>query len=114
MLSFFIAFIQESLSLSKEIPTISNSLEEYLFLSLTKSGFSILQGPHHDAQKSSKIILDFTFEREIDSPSSPGPSKSGAVEPNDIAFLDSMTSFILFLISLEDFVFLIMSVNLEK
>ena len=32
----------------------------------------------------------------------------------DIAFLDSMTSFILFLISLEDFVFLIISVNLEK
>ena len=59
MLSFFIAFIQESLSLSKEIPTISNSLEEYLFLSLTKSGFSILQGPHHDAQKSSKNNFGF-------------------------------------------------------
>ena len=75
------AFFQLCSFISSETPSIEKSSLEYLFKRSARSGFSTLQGAHHDAQKSIKIYLDLIPLREITSPLSPGPENLGAKDP---------------------------------
>ena len=81
---------------------------------LTKLGFSTLHGAHQEAQKSNNITLDLTSLKETGLANKSGPVNSGAKLPIEGVSLSFLRSSIFFLISIDDFVFFIISVNLEK
>ena len=58
-----------------------NLLFEYFLYALTTFGFSLLHGPHQEAQKSIKTILPFKDDSLMLSPFGSLNSSSGAVLP---------------------------------
>src|SRR5476651_2709937 len=74
------------LGLSKETPTIVKFLPLYLLYALTTFGFSCLQGPHQDAQKSTKTYLPLNDDRLIILPLVSASANSGAIAPNATRF----------------------------
>ena len=106
-LSFAIASFQALASLSKDTPTILRPLKCRSLYIATTFGFSALQGPHQEAQKSTIVTLPKHSFREITFPSGLGPEKSalhlasaagagagaGGVVPTDGDFISASFAF---------------------
>lgn len=87
-----------SASSSSETPIILNPLEWNRLYSATTFGFSILQGLHHDAQKSISVTFPNDSFNEISLPEGDFPEKSGAIFTSLIVLVElagSVLSFFL-------------------
>ena len=80
-LSSAIAFNQFVLLLSRDTLKISKPLAWYFAYALTKLGFSIRQGRHQDAQKSTNTTLPFKELNSISFPSALGITMDGGIFP---------------------------------
>ena len=81
ILSSLIAFFHLFISLSSETPRILNPFECNSLYNATTFGFSFLQGPHHEAQKSIKVTLPKDCFSDISLSSGLLAEKFGALSP---------------------------------
>ena len=76
--SFWIACVQAALRSSSDTLITARPLSLKSSYSFTILGFSIRQGPHHEAQKSMIFNFPFTLYSDTCPPSGVGKVKSGA------------------------------------
>src|SRR5690606_40588048 len=79
--SFLIASSQSSRSSSSETPRIVKFLSLYFSKTFTRKGFSLRQGPHQLAQKSTNTYLPLNCARDTIFPAVSVCEKSNAVSP---------------------------------
>ena len=86
-LSFLIAFIQSALLSSNETPNTVKFLFLNLLNALTTFGFSPRQGPHQEAQKSTRTYCPLKSCKEKGLSSVSFIVKSGAISPTPGLFV---------------------------